>query len=142
MQILRIKQTLKTGGTPLLLTLSLSRLQGEQMPQISRFQAQAIGSRIYIHTHRSLLDILVLDVSDSDAPILSLQPVSSDPEPPMSRQAVCRLLCTLLQHYSVGRTPRMSVFVVDVWSVLLIGFPLTFDQSSAHPSIEAILLRW
>ena len=55
------------------------------MPQISRFQAQAIGSRIYIHTHRSLQDILVLDVSDSNAPALSLQPVTSDPEPPMSR---------------------------------------------------------
>ena len=62
------------------------------MPQISRFQAQAIGSRIYIHTHRSLQDILVLDVSDSDAPILSLQPVSSDPEPPMSRSATLRKL--------------------------------------------------
>ena len=55
------------------------------MPQISRFQAQAIGDRIYIHTHRSLQDILVLDVSNSDAPTLSLQPVTSDPEPPMSR---------------------------------------------------------
>ena len=62
-------------------------LQGEEIPQISRFQAQAIGSKIYIHTHRSLQDILVLDVSDADAPSLSLQPVSSRPEPPMSRQA-------------------------------------------------------
>lgn len=65
-----------------------AQVQGEEMPKISRFQAQAIGSRIYIHTHRSLQDILVLDVSDSDAPGLSLQEVTSDPEPPMSRQAV------------------------------------------------------
>ncbi len=71
------------GLAPLQNTCSV--VQGEQMPQISRFQAQATGDRIYIHTHRSLQDILVLDVSDSDAPTLSLQPVTSDPEPPMSR---------------------------------------------------------
>ncbi len=72
-----------------------NRVQGEEMPKISRFQAQAIGSRIYIHTHRSLHDILVLDVSDSNAPSLSLQEVSSDPEPPMSRQGVapCASYC-------------------------------------------------
>lgn len=67
--------------------------QGEEMPQISRFQAQAVGSRVYIHNHRSLQDILMLDVSDSNAPVLSLQPVTADPEPPMSRQAAMRMFC-------------------------------------------------
>ena len=82
------------------------------MPQISRFQAQAINSRIYIHTHRSLQDVLVLDVSDSDAPTLSLQPVSSDPEPPMSRQ-----------------TPSLQPPVPLCWSVALKGPPFTFDSA-------------
>jgi hypothetical protein len=61
-------------------------LQGEALPAISRFQAVAVGSKVYIHTHRSLEDILVLDVTDADAPALSLQPVASQHgEPPMSR---------------------------------------------------------
>ena len=60
-------------------------VQGEELPAISRFQAVALGSKIYIHTHRSLQDILVLDVSDADAPSLSLQPVTSEDDPPMSR---------------------------------------------------------
>lgn len=60
-------------------------VQGEELPAISRFQAVALGSKIYIHTHRSLQDILVLDVSDTAAPSLSLQPVTSEDDPPMSR---------------------------------------------------------
>ena len=102
MQDLRISHTSNAARIPLLLIYILC-LKGEQTPQISRFQAQAIGSRIYIHTHRSLQDILVLDVADSDAPTLTLQPVSSDPEPPMSRQAVCRSLRIELLQSSIGR---------------------------------------
>ena len=44
---------------------------------ISRFQATAVGSKIYIHTHRSLDDILVLDVANTDQPKLEKVPVSS-----------------------------------------------------------------
>ena len=46
-----------------------------------------MGSRVYIHTHRSLQDILVLDVSDPDAPKLALQPTAAEHDPPMSRCA-------------------------------------------------------
>ena len=59
--------------------------QGEDLPAISRFQAAAVGNKIYIHTHRSLQDILTLDVSSADSPVLSVQPVTSEDEPPMSR---------------------------------------------------------
>lgn len=44
---------------------------------ISRFQAVVYGEIIYIHTHRSLQDILTLDVSNPDQPELHLVPVSS-----------------------------------------------------------------
>ena len=54
----------------------LHAVQGEQLKPISRFQACAVGSNIYIHTHRSLQDILVLDVADPDAPQLASQKVS------------------------------------------------------------------
>ena len=63
----------------------LACAQGEALPAISRFQAVAVGSEIYIHTHRSLQDVLVLDVADPDAPDLALQPVASEHDPPMSR---------------------------------------------------------
>ena len=44
---------------------------------ISRFQAAAVGSNIYIHTHRSLDDIVVLDVGNPDRPQLNKVSVSS-----------------------------------------------------------------
>ena len=54
------------------------RVQGATTLQpISRFQAAAVGSKIYIHTHRSLADILVLDVANADQPQLDKVPVSS-----------------------------------------------------------------
>lgn len=39
--------------------------QGDKLEPISRHQAVAVGKKIYIHTHRSLEDILVLDTSTS-----------------------------------------------------------------------------
>lgn len=47
-------------------------LQGEALQSTSRHQAVAVGSRIYIHTHRSIDDILVLDTQASP-PTLALQ---------------------------------------------------------------------
>eukprot|EP00898_Chlorokybus_atmophyticus_P001356 jgi/Chlat1/2220/Chrsp17S02544 len=38
-------------------------LQGSQMPRISRFQAVAVGDKIYIHNHRSLESVCILDTS-------------------------------------------------------------------------------
>ncbi len=69
--------------------------QGEELPAISRFQAVALGSKIYIHTHRSLQDILVLDVANPDEPVLSLLPVTSEDDPPMSRCASVLHVCPL-----------------------------------------------
>lgn len=60
--------------------LPLPHTQGEPLPPISRFQAAAIGPLIYIHTHRNLEDILVLDTSTSP-PTLRSAPVKG-PAPP------------------------------------------------------------
>ena len=68
----------------------LHAVQGEQLKPISRFQACAVGSRIFIHTHRSLQDILVLDVADPDAPQLATLKVSGkdSDSSPSARQAL------------------------------------------------------
>ena len=50
---------------------------GVSLQPISRFQAVAVGDVIYIHTHRSLQDILALNVKKPERPELQLQPVSS-----------------------------------------------------------------
>ena len=67
------------------------------MPAISRFQAAAIGSSVFIHNHRSLSDVLVLDVADPAAPKLALRPVTGAEGTPMSRcgfsgSSTCKLL--------------------------------------------------
>ncbi len=51
---------------------------GEAMPPTSRFQACALGNRIFIHTGSSLEDILVLDTA-AQPPILAKLPVLPDP---------------------------------------------------------------
>ena len=54
-----------------------SLVQGDATLQpISRFQAAAVGQKIYIHTHRSINDILVLDVTNPDKPQLQQVAVS------------------------------------------------------------------
>jgi len=63
-----------------------ARGQGEAMPAVSRFQAAAVGDAVYIHTHRSLEDVLVLDVSDPGAPKLASRPVTGAQGTPMSRR--------------------------------------------------------
>jgi len=56
-------------------------MQGEEgisLQPISRFQVAAVGNMVYIHTHRSLNDILVLDVANPDEPKLKQVPVSGN----------------------------------------------------------------
>lgn len=69
---------------------SLHAVQGEQLKPISRFQACVVDSKIFIHTHRSLQDILVLDVADPDAPQLASLKVSGKDSDsiPSARQAL------------------------------------------------------
>ncbi len=52
--------------------------EGISLQPISRFQAAAVGNMVYIHTHRSLNDILVLDVAKPDSPKLKQVPVSGN----------------------------------------------------------------
>ena len=54
--------------------------QGATMPAVSRFQAVAVGSRIFIHTHRSTESILVLDTG-KQPPELSEQRYTSRDAP-------------------------------------------------------------
>ena len=56
-------------------------MQGEEgisLQPISRFQVAAVGNMVYIHTHRSLNDILVLDVANPEKPKLKQVPVSGN----------------------------------------------------------------
>lgn len=64
------------------------------MQPISRFQAAAVGHTIYIHTHRSINDILVLDVADPDKPRLKQVPVSSATGATPSARCLLTLTCT------------------------------------------------
>ena len=64
--------------------------QGEEVPAISRFQAAAVGSSVFIHNHRSLSDVLVLDVADPAAPKLALRPVTGAEGTPVSRCGLVR----------------------------------------------------
>lgn len=64
------------------------------MQPISRFQAAAVGHTIYIHTHRSLNDILVLDVADPDKPRLKQVPVSSATGATPSARCLLIFVCT------------------------------------------------
>eukprot|EP00775_Hariotina_reticulata_P010210 gene10210-10371_t len=48
---------------------------GEELQGISRFQAAADGAKIYIHTHRTLDHILVLDTAAQPTPTLQKVPV-------------------------------------------------------------------
>ena len=57
--------------------------QGEQLPQISRFQAVVVGTDVYLHTHRSQRDILRLSTAAADGRLtmesLPIAPPSSGP---------------------------------------------------------------
>lgn len=61
------------------------------MPAISRFQAAAVGSEIFIHNHRSTEAIHVLDTSQQP-PVLSERPYAGG-EAPSSRQAPLIFMC-------------------------------------------------
>ncbi len=101
--------------------------QGEAMPAVSRFQAAAVGSAVYIHTHRSLDDVLVLDASDPGAPKLASRPVTGAQGTPMSRRGPCaeRRLCTsarlcwrsIRDGTPFQRPHRLQVRLVDVVSL-------------------------
>ena len=86
------------------------------MPAISRFQAAAVGSSVFIHNHRSLSDMLVLDAADPAAPKLALRPIAGAEGTPMSRcgltgsSAACCWLpcCEFSEMYCAGRVVRFS----------------------------------
>ncbi|CAL8464640.1 g4175 [Coccomyxa elongata] len=91
--------------------------QGEELPAISRFQAVALGSKIYIHTHRSLQDILVLDVANPDEPVLSLLPVTSEDDPPMSRGLHSLTAAADGRMFLFGGAPKEGPMLGDLWSL-------------------------
>ena len=62
------------------------------MPAVSRFQAVALGSRIFIHHHRSSSSILVLD-TEGQAPQLSEVPLSSEDAPSPRCVRLTGVLC-------------------------------------------------
>ena len=89
-------------------------MQGEEVPAISRFQAAAVGGSVFIHNHRSLSDVLVLDAADPAAPKLALQPVTGAEGTPMSR---CGLLSEKAAHYVGSLRVRRRPYLCGVPSV-------------------------
>eukprot|EP00798_Chlamydomonas_sp_ICE-L_P021800 gene21800-28822_t len=94
---------------------------GVQMPEISRFQAVAVGSKVYIHTHRSVEEIVVLDTSNVDAPTLSIEKVQGStpavedsPSVPPSRglHSVTLIGESL---YLFGGAPAKGPMLQDLW---------------------------
>lgn len=58
--------------------------QGGPLQPISRFQAAVVGQRVFIHTHRSLDNVIVLNVA-SEPPALLTTPVTGTEGAPSSR---------------------------------------------------------
>eukprot|EP00877_Chromochloris_zofingiensis_P008527 jgi/Chrzof1/3928/Cz13g13210.t1 len=89
--------------------------EGVQLEGISRFQAVALGEQIYIHTHRNLADILVLDTS-SEPPVLRSVPVSGTAPPSRGLQSLTAVGGAL---YLFGGAPQKGPMVrVKVLSVM------------------------
>ncbi|KAK9868773.1 hypothetical protein WJX84_000947 [Apatococcus fuscideae] len=90
--------------------------QGEKLPAISRFACARIGTRVFLHTHRSTDSILVLDVADPKSPVLSTVPVqasSQDGVPPS--RGLQSLTAVGDQLYLYGGAPQKGPMLGDLW---------------------------
>lgn len=90
--------------------------QGEALQPISRFQAVAVGPKIFIHNHRSIEDIHVLDTSTTQ-PTLSRLPVRGwypdDISPPSRGLHSMTALGDSL--YVFGGAPQQGPMMDDLW---------------------------
>ncbi|KAK9807704.1 hypothetical protein WJX72_006635 [[Myrmecia] bisecta] len=88
--------------------------EGEALPAISRFQAAAVSQKIYIHTHRSIDDILVLDVASPDAPMLAKVGVTGEAGTPPSR-GLHTLTAVGGKLYLFAGAPQRGGMLADLW---------------------------
>lgn len=91
------------------------QVQGERLPTVSRHQACAVGHDIYIHTHRSVEDILVLDTA-AQPPRLRKVPVLPDAEhgSPQSR-GLHSLTPVSRKLFLIGGAPQRGPMLGDLW---------------------------
>ncbi|KAK9794608.1 hypothetical protein WJX73_007394 [Symbiochloris irregularis] len=90
------------------------KLQGESLEAISRFQAVAVGQKIFIHTHRSLQDILILDTATSP-PTLTKQPVTGSNTP--SSRGLHSLTAIGNKLWLYGGAPKSGSMLGDLWAL-------------------------
>ncbi|KAL3157872.1 hypothetical protein ABBQ32_012283 [Trebouxia sp. C0010 RCD-2024] len=82
---------------------------------ISRFQAAVVGSKVYIHTHRSINDILVLDVADPNKPHLTKVSVSSTAGGTPSARGLHSVTAVGSKLYLFGGAPQKGGMLNDLW---------------------------
>jgi len=88
--------------------------QGEPLPRISRFQAAAVGSTVYVHHHRCSDHILAMDVSGA-APVLRRVPVSGDVPPSRGLHTMTALGSSKLVVY--GGAPQQGPMMGDLYEL-------------------------
>jgi len=88
----------------------------EQLQPISRFQAAVIGKKIYLHTHRSLDDILVIDTQNETVEKLPISSPSGA-SPPASRGLHSMVALDDRTLLIFGGAPQRGGFLNDVWTI-------------------------
>ncbi|KAL0052870.1 hypothetical protein WJX82_009025 [Trebouxia sp. C0006] len=121
-------------------TWSETSVQGEEgvsLQPISRFQAAAVGNLVYIHTHRSLNDILVLDVANPDSPKLKQVPVSGNQGATPSARGLHTVTAVGNKLYLFGGASQKGQMQNDLWVLDL----STMQWTQLHPKGEAPHIR-
>eukprot|EP00879_Flechtneria_rotunda_P009431 GHRR01009873.1.p1 GENE.GHRR01009873.1~~GHRR01009873.1.p1 ORF type:complete len:380 (+),score=81.08 GHRR01009873.1:187-1326(+) len=89
------------------------KLQGELLQGISRFQAVAVGPKIYVHTHRTDDHILVINTETSQ-PELQRVPVKG---PAPSSRGLHSLVQVGQALYLFGGAPQKGPMLNDLWKL-------------------------
>ncbi|KAA6425251.1 MAG: hypothetical protein FRX49_04746 [Trebouxia sp. A1-2] len=121
-------------------TWTETSVQGEvgiSLQPISRFQAAAVQNMVYIHTHRSLNDILVLDVANPDSPKLKQVPVTGNQGATPSARGLHTVTAVGNKLYLFGGASQKGQMQNDLWVLDL----STMQWTQLHPKGEAPHIR-
>eukprot|EP00878_Enallax_costatus_P003843 GHUV01004059.1.p1 GENE.GHUV01004059.1~~GHUV01004059.1.p1 ORF type:complete len:362 (+),score=97.55 GHUV01004059.1:149-1234(+) len=89
------------------------QLAGEPLQGISRFQAVAVGEKIYVHTHRTEDHILVIDTA-ANSPTLNKVPVKGPAPSSRGLHSVVHIHNAL---YLFGGAPQSGPMLGDLWKL-------------------------
>ncbi|KAF8065913.1 protein phosphatase 2C 68 [Scenedesmus sp. PABB004] len=87
---------------------------GEALAGISRFQAAAVGAKIFIHTHRCDDHVLLLDTAAPGGPALSKAPLAPGSPAPSSR-GLHSMVALRDGLYLFGGAPQSGPMLDDCW---------------------------